>query len=153
MSWLLWLLVGGVILFVADGLFYLWTADDFWFKLHSLQGIRSLDALLSLATYSSLEETARLIWQRGTLLFRSATSGWGVLAVGFWPAALLVLIFDRRGRGIAVWAIATYFLVAFAPVSFKNGLHPYPTFHARHVLTACIPFAPVSYTHLRAHET
>ena len=136
-----WVALGGLIYFLADALFYAWAADDFWYKLHSLTRAQANDPVLARATYGTFEQSARLVWDRATLLLRPMTSGWGILALGFWPAALLVLVLDRPRRGIAAWAIATYLLVAFMPFSFKNGIHPYPEFAGRQILTACVPFA------------
>jgi len=42
---------------------------------------------------------------------------------------------------MAIWAAGTFLLIAFAPVSLSGGYQPYPLFHGRHILPACIPFA------------
>jgi len=47
---------------------------------------------------------------------------------------------QKNKRIVALWGIAVYLLIAFLPISFKNGIHPYPHFHGRHILVAAIPF-------------
>ncbi|MHC4088839.1 MAG: glycosyltransferase family 39 protein [Planctomycetota bacterium] len=136
-----WLAIGGAVIFLANGLFYAWAADDFWYKWHALSGTQSNQSMFAAATYGTAWQSARLVWDRMAMLLQPAASGWGILALGFWPAALSVFVLDRRGRAMGLWAIATYLLVAFMPVSLENGIHPYPSFHGRHVLTASVPFA------------
>jgi 4-amino-4-deoxy-L-arabinose transferase-like glycosyltransferase len=130
------LVCGGVLYFAVDGLFYLWAAGDFLYKLRALEGAQSSDHL-----FAGMPGYPQLALDRLCVLFEVGTSGWGRIAVLFWPAAVAVLLLNRRGRAIAVWALAGYLLVALMPVRFKNGPQPMPIFHGRHVLTASIPFA------------
>ena len=130
--------LGGLTYVMADGLFYLWAANDFWFKPHALLNVQADESLFSRLGFYTF---VNLAWDRLTMLFHPTASGWGLIALAFWPAALIVLSVNRSGRGIAAWAVASYLLIAYVPVSFKNGPHPLPIFHGRHVLVACIPFA------------
>jgi hypothetical protein len=74
------------------------------------------------------------------LMLQTTSSGWGLLGLAFWPA-LLIGVLERRSRPLALWAAATYLLIAFFPVSLRGGYQPYPHFHGRHILPACVPFA------------
>ncbi len=133
--------LGCIALFFIQGLFYVWVADDFWFKLHALRNAQSADHLFMASGTEGLAGFAKLAWSRITLILHPSTSGWGLLAIAFWPAAGLVLFLNRPGRGLAVWAIATYLFLALTPVRIKEGLQPYPFFDGRAILTACVPFA------------
>jgi hypothetical protein len=124
----------------ADGLFYLWAADDFWFKVHALQATQSASRFFPHDRYYEAATLGELVRQRLTMLFDPARSGWGWAGAIFWPAALLACV-HRNGRVLAFWAATSYLLVAFVPVSFKSGWHPYPQFDGRHALLAAIPFA------------
>jgi 4-amino-4-deoxy-L-arabinose transferase-like glycosyltransferase len=128
--------LGGLAWVVVDGLFYLWAADDFWFKFHALRSTQSSEAL-----FEQQPGYFTLAWDRLTMLFDTGASGWGRIAVLFWPVLFLVLLLNPRGRGIAVWGLAAYLLVALMPIKWQNGPQPMPIFHGRHVLFACIPFA------------
>ncbi|UCC32121.1 MAG: glycosyltransferase family 39 protein, partial [Phycisphaerales bacterium] len=133
--------LGCMALFLIQGLFYLWVADDFWFKLHALRNAQSADHLFTASGTAELAGFAELAWNRLTLILAPGTSGWGLVAIAFWPAAGLVLLLNRPGRGLAVWAIAAYLFLALTPVRMKGGLQPYPFFDGRAILTACVPFA------------
>lgn len=135
-------IVGGVLLFcLVEGLFYLWAAGDFWFRVHALQNTHFLPNAFPAGGYYEAESFAELAWDRLVMLARPAQSGWGTMAVAFWPAALIVFLLSPKGRGIAIWAVGTYLIVAFMPISFRNGPQPFPKFDGRNVLFACLPFA------------
>lgn len=135
-------LIGGGLLFalIHGGIYYA-IANDFWFKWHALTAAQGQSGLFPASGDPMAVGPLRFIWQRGTFLFHPMTSGWGWLAVAFWPAAMFVLWKDKSGRAIAIWAITAYLLVAFFPVSFRNGPRPYPSFVGRNVLFVCVPFA------------
>ena len=132
---------GGVGFFALEGLFYAWAADDFWYKLHAMENTHATAWGGKPAPYDSATGFIYFAWDRLTMPFRTAQSGWGRIGMAFWPATLAVLLLDRRGRGIAAWAIATYLLVAFAPISLKNGPRLFPWFDGRNILVVCVPFA------------
>lgn len=133
--------LGCTALFFIQGVFYSLVADDFWFKLHALRNAQSADHLFTASGTADLAGFAEIAWNRLTLILAPGTSGWGLVAAAFWPAAGLVLLLNRPGRGLAVWAIAAYLFLALTPVRLKGGLQPYPFFDGRAVLTTCVPFA------------
>jgi 4-amino-4-deoxy-L-arabinose transferase-like glycosyltransferase len=135
------IVAGTTILFVVDGLFYLWAADDFLFKYHALVSAQSNFIPSSSSSGASAVDYAALAWDRLTMFRYTTTSGWGLFGLLCWPTACIVLLFNGQGRSIAFWGIATYLAIALTPVSFKNGPQPYPSFHGRHILIACAPFA------------
>ena len=134
------IILGGFVAFLTDGLFYLWVADDFFFKHHALSAAKSTDDLFQVTGVPTAAAYAAVAGERLTMLFRPAASGWGKVAILFWPAAGLALL-KSRGRSIALWAIGAYVLIALIPVRLKNGPQPYPFFDGRAVLTTCVPFA------------
>ena len=133
--------VGGLCFVLAEGLFYSHFANDFFFSLHAHE--QSQAGVPAIAGESSAAGmgAAQLIWDRITLLMHPSTSGWGWVGVAFWPAVILSFWFGGAARAMAWWAGGTYLLIAFAPVSLAGGYQPYPLFHGRHILPACIPFA------------
>jgi len=135
-------IVGGMLFFgLLEGLFYLWAASDFGFRVHALQNTHSLPNVFPASGYYEAETFAELAWDRLTMFAHPVISGWGVIAFAFWPAALIVFLLSPKGRGIAIWAVGTYLVVAFMPISFRNGPQPFPKFDGRNVLFACLPFA------------
>ncbi len=134
------IILGGFVAFLVDGLFYLWLADDFFFKHHALSAAKSTDDLFQVTGVPTAAAYAAVAGERLTMLFRPVASGWGKIAILFWPAACFALL-KPRGRGIALWAIGAYVPFALMPVRLKNGPQPYPFFDGRAVLTTCIPFA------------
>ncbi len=132
---------GGILFAIVHGTIYYAIADDFWFKWHALTTAQGQSGLFPASGDPFAVGPLRFLWQRLTFLLHPVTSGWGWLALAFWPAALYVLFADKRGRPIAIWAIAAYLLVAFFPVSFSNGPRPYPSFVGRNILYVCVPFA------------
>ncbi len=133
--------IGGMMFFLMEGLFYSHYANDFLFSLHAHE--QSQTGVPAMAGESAAATTgiAALIWDRLTLLMCPSVSGWGWVGAAFWPAILLSLLFGGAARCMAVWAAGIFLLIAFVPVSFAGGYQPYPLFHGRHILPACIPFA------------
>ena len=125
---------GGLVFFLCEGWFYHHAAADFFFTLHAHAQATGIEAPAAAASLRAL------CWQRLTMLFDTTTSGWGTLGVAFFPVMIIVL-FSTRMRFLAVWGLATYLGVAFAPVGLENGIKLNPLFHGRHVLPACVPFA------------
>jgi hypothetical protein len=140
-AWLGCVAVGLLAFVLLEGVFHAWAADDFWYKLHAIHNTQAGVEEGTSAAQHSLASLAAFIWDRLSMPLRTAQSGWGLIGMLFWPATLGVLLLDRRGRGIAAWAIATYLLVAFAPVSLKNGPRLFPWFDGRNILVVCVPFA------------
>lgn len=135
------LCVGGVFLFIAHGLAYSYLAGDFWYKWHAITAAQGQAGLFPASGDPFAVGPVRFFLQRMGFFLGPATSGWGWLALTFWPAALYVAATDRRGRPFALWAMAAYLLVAFFPVSFSHGIRPYPSFVGRNILFVCVPFA------------
>jgi len=133
--------LGVGLLFLVDGLFYQWAANDFFFSLHATQHAQDMAPALVNAADAGPTTIAAMVGDRLTMLLHPTTSGWGWIGVVFWPVVVGVLVFNPRGRVLAAWAVATYLLVAVVPVSLKEGAHVYPIFHGRHILPACVPFA------------
>jgi 4-amino-4-deoxy-L-arabinose transferase-like glycosyltransferase len=133
--------LGVGLLFLVDGLFYQWAANDFFFSLHATQHAQDMAPTLVDPAGAGVTTVTTLIWDRLTMLLHPTSSGWGWIGVVFWPVVVGVLLFNAPGRALAAWAIATYLLVAVVPVSLKEGTHVYPIFHGRHILPACVPFA------------
>ncbi len=133
--------LGVGLLFLVDGLFYQWAANDFFFSLHATQHAQDMATTHVDPAGAGFSTVKTLVWDRLTMLLHPTTSGWGWIGVFFWPVVVGVLLFNAPGRALAAWAIATYLLVAVVPVSLKEGAHVYPIFHGRHILPACVPFA------------
>jgi len=133
--------LGVGLLFLVDGLFYQWAANDFFFSLHATQHAQDMAPTLVDPAGAGFTTVTTLVWDRLTMLLHPTTSGWGWIGMAFWPVVIGVLIFNPRGRVLAAWAVATYLLVGVVPVSLKEGAHVYPIFHGRHILPACVPFA------------
>jgi hypothetical protein len=140
-AWSLGAFLAGVAMVqVIEGLFYLWAAGDFFFSLRAT--LSASENVPSFTTEgASKMSVLAMIWDRLTIFHHQSTSGWGVLAIPFWPIVLLVALLDRSARVLAAWAVAAFVLVAFVPVSFAAGARAYPIFHGRHILPACVPFA------------
>ncbi len=134
--------IGIVIYFFGECVFYLWAADDFWFHIHALGNTNAIDWAYPPTGFHEAATLSGLIWKRLTIvMLESTTFGWGMISVVFWPAVLIVVAINRRGRWVGIWALAAYLLLAFLPVNFRNGPQPYPVFEGRNDLLACIPFA------------
>ncbi len=134
-------LAGGCLFGLVHGLTYWVLADDFWFKLHALTSAQGQSNLFPSSGDPFAVGPLTFLQDRMTFLLHPMESGWGWLALAFWPAAIYVLISDKRGRPFAIWAIGAYLLVAFFPVSFSRGVRPYPSFVGRNILFVCVPFA------------
>jgi len=80
-----------------------------------------------------------LVIDRLAMPFRRGVSGWGLMGVAFWPVMIVAGVFVRRSRALVAWACASYVALAFVPVSFNGGWHPFPNFHGRHLLPCVIP--------------
>lgn len=132
---------GGVLFFFAHGLIYLVIADDFWFKWHTLTSAQGEEKMYTGHSNPFVVGVIKLLWERGSLFLHPKLSGWGWLAILYWPTAFFVLFTDRRGRPFAITAIVAYLLVAFFPVSLKYGYQTYPFFDGRNLLFLCVPFA------------
>ncbi len=126
---------------LVDGLFYLRFGDDFWFKLHALQSAQAEDHYFPKTGYYRASTYLGLAWDRMTMLFHPGISGWGRVAVLFFPTAIVAFFLDGRGRAMAAWAIGAYAVIALVPVTHHNGWHPFTPFDGRHILVTCIPFA------------
>ncbi len=133
--------IGGLLFFLLEGCFYARVANDFFFSLHAHEQSQSGVGGMVVGDGSSGGGIQQLIWDRLTLLLHPSVSGWGALGALFWPAVFFTGLLNRAGRSLAIWAAATYLLVAFLPVSLEDGYQPYPIFHGRHILPACVPFA------------
>ncbi len=140
-GWLMTVALASLAVLVAEGLFYAWAANDFLYRFHALCRLQTSETYFPKAGFLEAAGVGRLMLDRLTMPLNPGLCGWGRLGALFLPSAFVVLLFNRRGRPLAVWALATYFLVAFIPVSFHNGPQPYPIFHGRHILPSCIPFA------------
>ncbi len=132
---------GACLFGLAHGLAYWVLADDFWFKLHALTSAQGQSNLFPSSGDPFSVGPLKFLQDRMTFLLHPIESGWGWMALAFWPAAIYVLIGDKRGRPFAIWAIGAYVLVAFFPVSFSRGIRPYPSFVGRNILFVCVPFA------------
>lgn len=132
---------GGILLFLVQGFIYLAIADDFWFKWHTLTSAQGSENMYTGHSNPFVVGVFKLLWERLSLFLHPKISGWGWLAILYWPTALFVLFADRRGRPFAIMAIFAYLLVAFFPVSLKYGYQTYPFFDGRNLLFLCIPFA------------
>lgn len=141
------MVAGGGLLYVTQGLFYVWLTGDFFFKLHALAAVQASEmhqlsvSDLSAGAVDFAVSYASLAWERVTMLAHPEVSSWGLLSIAFWPAALLTLAFSPRGRALALWAMGAYLLIALTPVSFRNGPSPLKYFGGRNLLTTCLPFA------------
>lgn len=133
-------LCGGMLFGVMEGGLFLWLANDFWFHVHALHRSHALSWVFPENRFLEANSFAELAWKRLLLPFDPASSGWGYIAVAFWPASIALLLWGHRGRAMAIWAIATYLVVALVPISFRNGPQPFPIFDGRNVLFACVPF-------------
>jgi 4-amino-4-deoxy-L-arabinose transferase-like glycosyltransferase len=132
---------GGLLFFLAEGAFYSHFANDFLFSLHAHEQSQTGVSALAGEGAAATAGIASMIWDRMTLLMYPSVSGWGWLGVAFWPAVLASFLYGGAARCMALWAAGTFLLIAFAPVSLAGGYQPYPLFHGRHILPACIPFA------------
>lgn len=134
------LLSGLMIFFLAEGyFFYRWTGD-FFFVLNAHQKSQAGVPGMAPESAASVVGLAALIHERMSLMLQTTSSGWGLLGLTFWPAVIAGLFFARL-RALSLWALATYLLIAFFPVRFQGGYQPYPHFHGRHILSACLPFS------------
>jgi len=133
--------VGGAIFEVLEGLFHLWIAGDFFFKLHATLAAQANVQGMAVEWGVASMTLAQFVGDRLSMLLHPSVSGWGLLGVLFWPMLAIAGIWKREARPLVVWALATFVLVAFVPLNFKSGAQPYPVFHGRHILPACIPFA------------
>ena len=141
LRWVMAVGVGVVAMVFLEGLFYQWSAGDFWFKLHAIRGAQGDYRYFPSAGYFRHATYGALAWSRLTMLFRTGLSGWGTLAVLFFPAALITCLLSKRGRTVAVWAAATYIFIAVVPVTHRHHWHPFTPFDGRHILVTCVPFA------------
>ncbi len=133
---------GLITYFLAESVFYMRVANDFWFRVHALGNTNAINWIYPVNGFHEAATLTGLIWKRLTIvMLEYKTFGWGIISVVFWPAVLVVVAVNRRGRWIGIWALAAYLLVAFLPVNFRNGPQPYPVFEGRNDLLACIPFA------------
>jgi len=132
--------LGGMLFWVVEGLFYSHAANDFFFTMHAHERSQAGATALVAEDDPLRLGVIPMVRDRMTLLLHTSTSGWGILGAFFWPAVLATFLFNRAGRGLAIWGAATYLLVAFMPVSLAQGYQPYPIFHGRHILPACVPF-------------
>lgn len=139
-TWITVCCIGGLICLTLEGLFYSKVAGDFLFHLHALRSSQSNESTFQSVDAFTLTNWTSILWTRLSLPFRPAESGLGLIGYAFWPVMIAALIMHRNKRIIALWGIAVYLLIAFLPVSFQNGIHPYPHFHGRHILVAAIPF-------------
>jgi len=135
------IVAGGVLFGLLHGLAYWILADDFWFKVHALTSAQGQANLFPSSGDPFAVGPLKFVQDRMLFLLDPTSSGWGWLALTFWPASIYVLLADRRGRPFAIWAIGAYLLVAFFPVSFRYGIRPYPSFVGRNILFVCVPFA------------
>lgn len=141
LHWLSMVGLGMTVLFVIEGVFYLRASDDFFFKLHALQNAQADDRYFPESGYFRNTTYLGLAWNRMTMLLRPQVSGWGRVAVLFFPAALLTFHLNKRGRAMAAWAVVTYVTIAIVPVTYRHHWHAFTPFDGRHVLITCIPFA------------
>ncbi len=132
---------GGLLFFLAEGAFYSHFANDFLFSLHAHEQSQTGVPAIANESAAAIAGLASLVWDRFTLLMYPSISGWGWLGAAFWPAVLISFLSRGAARCMALWAAGTFLLIAFAPVSLAGGYQPYPLFHGRHILPACIPFA------------
>jgi 4-amino-4-deoxy-L-arabinose transferase-like glycosyltransferase len=132
---------GGLLFFLAEGAFYSHFANDFLFSLHAHEQSQTGVPAMAGESAGAATGIAALIWDRLTLLMYPSISGWGWLGTAFWPAVFLSFLYGGAARCMALWAAGTFLLIAFAPVNLAGGYQPYPLFHGRHILPACIPFA------------
>jgi len=132
----------GVGLFlVLDGMFYVHAAHDFLFPLHAIMKSQSGVPNMSPPNMAAVGSLISLFRDRLSLFFHPVSSGWGLIGMAFFPVVGIAVVSRGKMRPLGVWAFATFALVAFMPVSFKDGVQPYPVFHGRHILSACVPFA------------
>lgn len=132
----------GLVLFqVFEGLFYLRVAGDFFFNLHATLAVQANVPGLAGESGAAAMTLTEFVADRLMMLMRPSTSGWGWIGVLFWPALLATGMLKKSARPLVVWALSAFVLVAFVPLNFSSGAQPYPIFHGRHILPACIPFA------------
>ncbi|MBI1825375.1 MAG: glycosyltransferase family 39 protein [Planctomycetes bacterium] len=132
----------GVAMFLLlEGIFYSYAAHDFLFPLHAV--LKSQAGVPGMAPPNMAANGALLsiIRDRLSIFFYPLTSGWGWIGIAFLPVVGLAILRKGKMRALGAWALATFVLVAFVPVSFKDGAQPYPVFHGRHILSACVPFS------------
>lgn len=132
---------GSLLFFIAEGVFFQVWAGDFLFALHAHEQSQSGLPEMTGSSGATALGLGSLIWERLTLLMHPSISGWGYLGAMFWPAIICGCWLGAAARCMALWAAGTFLLIAFAPVHFTGGYQPYPHFHGRHILPACIPFA------------
>lgn len=131
---------GWLMFFLAEGyFFYRWTGD-FFFALNAHQKSQLGVPGMAPESAASVVGLAALIHERMSLMLQTTSSGWGLIGLAFWPAVIAGLFF-ARSRALSLWALATYLLIAFFPVRLQGGYQPYPHFHGRHILSACVPFS------------
>jgi hypothetical protein len=130
---------GALLFFLVEGAFYSYFAKDFLFSLHAHE--QTQQGEMTAGSRVGIFALPKLIRARLGLLFEVRTSGWGWFGVAFWPVMVMGLFFRGTVRCLVLWATGTYLLIAFFPMSLEEGYRPYPLFHGRHILPACIPFA------------
>jgi hypothetical protein len=119
-----------------------WATGDPLFRLHALaQAAGNVGLFPAEVAAGAHLPFPSLVWNRLTLLLRPVESGWGWVGALYWPVTLAALIGSRRARALVLWSWGIYLVVAFAPVRLSGGYQPFPLFHGRHILAACIPFA------------
>lgn len=126
---------------VLEGVFFALAANDFfypWRALRNAQGepdnYRRFVDVYAYGPWAFVKDRLLMTGDPGRF-------GWGVLGALFWPSLGLAALCDRRARVLAGWAAAAFLLIAFAPVSCRDGYRPFPTFDGRHNLALSIPFA------------
>lgn len=132
--------LGGTVFFLAHGLFYLWVADDFWFKLHAIQNVQQQTLYFPRDGFYEAATLRTLIFDRLALLFQFKVSGWGLWGMLFWPVVLVALTIKGTPRLLSLWAMGAYVFIAFVPASLQYGYQPTPIFDGRNILPVAIPF-------------
>lgn len=132
--------LGGTVFFLAHGLFYLWVADDFWFKLHAIQNVQQHALLFPRDGFYEAATLKALIFDRLTFLIQFKISGWGLWGMLFWPVVLVALMIKGTPRLLSLWAVGAYLFIAFAPATLQYGYQPTPIFDGRKILPTVIPF-------------
>lgn len=139
--YLAYVVLAGSVFFVAHGLYYVWTANDFWYKLSAIRSMQGETTYFPVQGYYDAASLSELIINRLGLLFDPRESGWGIVGIVFWPVMVISFFKGSHGRMLSIWATATYLIAAFVPSGAGSHYQPPPIFDGRNILLAGMPFA------------
>ncbi len=139
--WFVAVSAGVAALILAESLFYLWTAGDFWFRLHAIQNAKADDRYFPAVGFFRHDTYLDLAWNRLTMLLHPSFSGWGRVAAFFIPTVAIASLLNKPARRMGAWAVVTYLFISVTPVIYRHHWHPFTPFDGRHILLTCVPLA------------